>query len=94
MYRFSLTQGERSAFDFIGNRYSTGNAVKRHLLNCLDEDRNGESAEWDDNGDLWFAVPDDVAFEIAALSDEEDNLWPCFSKDLKAKMMGMVEEFV
>ncbi len=56
MYHLTLTKGERDAFDWVGNRYVAGE-VARLLLDCMPE-----GVEWDDEGEIVFAVPEHVAF--------------------------------
>lgn len=89
MYTLTLTHDERMAFDWIGHRYTTGDDVSRLLLDCMPED-----AEWDAEGDITFRIPGHVAWQINELSEQEDHYWPCFSDELKLKMILFCEGIV
>ncbi len=67
MYSLSLTADERRAFDWVGDRYNSGK-VASLLIDCLPEDR-----VWGDDGDITFAIPEHVAWEILELAEEEDH---------------------
>lgn len=89
IYHLTLTKSERAAFDWVGDRYHTGLAVKSILLNCID----GE-AEWDDDFDIRFTVPEHRAWEIMDLAEKENNNWPCFDDSLCAKMWDFVDRII
>lgn len=89
MYTISLTAEERRAFDWIGDRYTTGDAVSRLLCECM-----GEDDEWSQDGDITFRVPEHMAWQIAELAEAEDGLWPCFAAALRNKMQSFVEAIV
>ena len=88
MYRLTLTKGERDAFDWVGNRYAAGE-VARLLRDCMAAD-----AEWDDEGDILFAVPEHVAWEINRLAEDEEYLWPCFAPGLSSKLNAFCQAIV
>lgn len=93
MYRLMLTSQERKAFDWVGNRYSSsGDDVSTILLHdCKQE---GEEKEWEGDEDITFLVPEHCAWDIRELADEEDNLFPCFADDLRAKMLQFIASIV
>jgi hypothetical protein len=37
-------------------------------------------------GDITFDLPEQAAWEIQRLAEEEDLHWPCFSGDLRTKL--------
>ena len=80
MYSLTLTADERRAFDWVGDRYNSGK-VANLLTDCIPEDR-----EWGDDGDITFAIPEHVAWEINGLAEEEDHTWACFAPELAAKL--------
>lgn len=82
-YQLTLTQSERSAFDWVGNRYCGGDVSRLLLTRCQ---RSPEIAEWDQPGEITFVVPEHIAWEIRDLAEEEDILWPCFAPALTAKL--------
>lgn len=88
-YSLTLTQSERNAFDWIGNRYATGNQVADVLTDCLPPD-----CEWNGDGEITFAIPEHAAWRIHALAEEENNLWPCFSAELAEKMQRLCDTIV
>lgn len=88
MYRITLTQDERSAFDWVGHRYCAGN-VASLLLDCIPAD-----SAWDDEGEIAFVVPENVAWEIRDLAEQEEYAWPCFADDLKAKLNTFCQSIV
>lgn len=88
-YKLLLTKEERSAFDWVGDRYSTGDHVSTVLCACMTDDK-----EWDDPGDILFLVPEYIAWEIKACSEEENDFWPCFNDTLKGKMITFCDGIV
>lgn len=82
MYNLTLTEDERAAFDFVGDRYQTGYKIRRILEQCLPEDKC-----WDDKGEIEFKVPEHLAWEINELAEDEAHLWPLFGNDLVEKMV-------
>lgn len=89
MSQLTLTSDERKAFDWIGNRYATGDDVAMRLRRLL-----ADGHEWDDAGDITFSIPEHVAWEISELSASEDSLWPCFADGLKSKMQTFCDSIV
>jgi hypothetical protein len=88
MYRLTLTQSQRQAFDWVSDRYNSGK-VSDLLIDCLPED-----IEWCDGGDITFLVPEHVAWEIKELAEEEDRLWPGFSDRLRNKLNTFLDTIV
>lgn len=94
MYTLTLTKSERAAFDWVGNRYATGNEVSNLLIDCIPDDELENDGDWNCDKDITFQIPEHIAWQIRELSDEEDNLWPCFSPGLKRKMNEFIERIV
>ena len=88
MYSLTLTADERRAFDWVGDRYNSGK-VASLLLDCIPEDR-----EWGDDGDITFAIPEHVAWEIRELAEEEDYSWACFAPPLATKLNDLCSNIV
>jgi hypothetical protein len=80
MYSLTLTADKRRAFDWVGDRYNSGE-VADLLMDCIPEDR-----EWDDDGQITFQIPEHVAWEIDQLAEEEGYSWACFAPALAAKL--------
>lgn len=80
MYNLTLTKDERDAFDWVGHRYAAGE-VSSLLMDCMPPD-----TEWDQEGDITFAIPEVTAWSINELAREEDHVWPCFDGELTMKM--------
>jgi hypothetical protein len=80
VYSLTLTSDERQAFDWVANRYNSGQ-VADLLSDCLPEHR-----EWDDDGEITFDIPEHVAWQINELAEQEGYLWPCFAPDLVEKL--------
>jgi hypothetical protein len=90
MYRLTLTATERQAFDWVGDRYYTGDAWYRLLwLECTLED-----AEWDSDQDITFAIPENIAWQLKELAEKEKYLWPCFSDELARKLQDFCNSIV
>jgi len=89
MYTLTLTESEREAFDWVGNRYSNGNAMAKLICEGLPID-----TEWGDKGDITFNIPESAAWAIAELAKEDDESFPCFSEDLTLKMLSFLERIV
>lgn len=81
MYTLILTKSERDAFDWVGDRYFTGEETKKLLLDCLPE-----GVEWDSDKEITFNIPEHIAWEIENLAERENYSFPCFAKGLFDKM--------
>jgi hypothetical protein len=81
-YQLTLTASEREAFDWVGDRYATGDEWSRLLSHCM-----GEDDEWSQAGDITFDVPEHVAWQLNDLAESEDYLFPCFAPGLAGKLM-------
>lgn len=85
MYSLTLSKEERSAFDWVGNRYTNGDAMWNVLTDYLPE-----GVEWLDDGAITFELPLEAVQALKRLAQQENNLWPCFSNRLKYKMIAFV----
>jgi hypothetical protein len=81
MYTLTLTKAERQAFDWVGDRYNAGR-VADLLIGCIPEGQ----PEWNEDGDITFAIPERIAWEIRDLAEEEGSAWPCLAPDLASKL--------
>jgi hypothetical protein len=80
-YRLTLTAAERSAIDWVGNRYRHGDELYRLLW--AESRQSPDDADWDDPRDIEFAIPESVAWTIGEIID--DGL-DCFAGDLCHKL--------
>jgi hypothetical protein len=88
-YRLTLTASERRAFDWVGDRYSTGDEWSGLLCACM-----GPDDEWSADGDITFGIPEHVAWELRDLAEQEDFQFPCFARQLTAKLLNFCESIV
>jgi hypothetical protein len=88
-YTLTLSGPERRAFDWLGDRYGTGEPIASILRGCLPDD-----AEWTQPGDITFLIPEPDAWAIAARAWAEDSPWPCFAPGLAAKMTDFTSAIV
>jgi hypothetical protein len=90
MYRLVLTKCERDAFDWVGNRYSNGDDMRRNIepfpVNAEDS--------WDSTGDVAFDLPEYAAWDIAILAKQDEGLFPCFAWKLAEKMRAFIDAIV
>lgn len=93
MYTLTLTREERKTFDWVGHRYTNGNEMASLLSSCLFKPESGDDY-WHGISTVTFQVPEHIAWEIRSLSETENNLWPSFGPELKAKMQAFVEGIV
>ena len=80
MYSLTLTAEERQAFDWVGDRYNSGN-VANLLIDCIPVDH-----DWDDDCDITFTIPEPIAWQINQFADGEDYSRACFAPALVAKL--------
>ena len=84
MYYLTLTAGERKAIDWIGYRYDHGTDLYRLLwAKC---DNHASDCDWDFDGDITFAIPEHVAWEIKEMGERNNYLWDCFAPVLANKL--------
>ncbi len=88
-YTLTLSWPERQAFDWLGDRYGTGEPIASILRGCLPDD-----VGWTQPGDITFLVPEHEAWLIAARAWEEGDLWPCFAPRLATKMTDFTSSIV
>lgn len=87
MYKLTLTPAERSAIDWIGNRYAHGNDLYSLLLGCeCPQFSEDDDFDWDCGEDIEFHVPEFIAWSIGEMGRENDYLWDCFADELAKKL--------
>jgi len=89
MYTLTLTADERKAFDWVGNRYATGDDWSKILGECMPEDK-----AWCDDEEITFSIPEAKAWELNELADSEDSRFPCFSSELTSKLESFLARIV
>jgi hypothetical protein len=87
-YSLLLTASERKATDWIGGSYSHGN----QLFTVLNGYEVYQNNEWDSEEDIEFKIPENVAWQISEII-EEDNL-ACFSDELREKFCSFQQKIV
>lgn len=90
MYTLTLTQGERRAIDWIGDRYAHGNDLYYRLWH--DSTAVPDDADWDSPADITFTVPENVAWQIQEIV-KADNL-ACFAPELVSKLQEFCDRIV
>ena len=88
-YTLTLSGDERRAFDWLGDRYGTGEPIAAILRGCLPDD-----AEWTQPGDITFQIPEHGAWAIAERAWAEDSPWPGFAPALASKMTAFTSSLV
>ena len=87
MYKLTLTKTERKAFDWVGYRYNAGE-ISDLLIQC-------SALSWSETDeDIYFEIPEHVAWRIRDLAEEENNMWPCFSGTLALKLNRFISSIV
>ena len=94
MYTLTLSRAERSAFDWVGDRYNAGEVSRLLTSGGMWGERSEEDVAWDDDEDITFHIPEPVMWEIVNLAHGEDYLWPCFSRTLREKLNSLCEQVV
>lgn len=93
MYKLTLTNSERQAIDWIGERYTNGNDLFDLLL-----DAKWSHEEWNSQDDIDFQIPESIAWQIAENARQEDGdneyTFPCFAPELEQKMLAFCMEIV
>ena len=94
MYSLLLTKDERSAIDWIGNRYDHGDDLKGLLTECemTADDVESEDIEWSGDYEIEFTVPEHVAWAINEIVD--NGSLECFSIDLVCKLLYFANSVV
>jgi len=86
-YKLTLTHDERQAIDWVGNRYAHGDELGLLL-------REWTEAEWDDEHDITFVLPEHVAWWIQDIGEEEEYRWTCFAPSFVHKLDQFVAGIV
>jgi|APGre2960657404_1045060.scaffolds.fasta_scaffold46391_4 hypothetical protein len=94
MYNLLLTSDERSAIDWIGNRYDHGDDLKGLLTDCemIADEVESEDIEWSGDYEIEFIVPEHVSWAINEIIDN-GNL-ECFSIELVRKLLDFANSIV
>lgn len=87
MYNLTLTRNERSAIEWVGNRYWNGDDFRRILWSA-----KNEGGEWDGPDDITFFLQEHEAWEINDHIEEEGL--PCFSDDFVSKLYNFSAQIV
>lgn len=90
MYTLILTSDERKAIDWIGDRYSHG----YDLYSLLVQSYWITSANWDDNCDIEFRIPENIAWQIQEIGEECQYRWDCFAPGFAHKMNEFCDKIV
>jgi hypothetical protein len=95
MYILTLTYEERKAIDWIGDRYSHGYDLFSLLRHCFTKvNDNIEDWDWSTNCDITFTIPENVAWQIRDIIEEDNGSLACFSEELKLKLWKFAEQIV
>jgi hypothetical protein len=86
-YTLTLTQAERKAIDWVGNRYRHGDELA-DILSASDCPGN-----WHDTGELTYTISEPDAWMIREIIDEDWHL-SCFARDLVDKLHSLYERIV
>ena len=94
MYNLLLTSDERSAIDWVGNRYDHGDNLRSLLTGCemIADEVESEDIEWSGDYEIEFLVPESVAWSINEIIDE-GNL-ECFAIELVRKLLDFANSVV
>lgn len=92
MYNLTLSAGERQALDWVGGRYPHGHDLYRLLWGACQP--AGNELDWDSSHDIAFRIPEHVAWQIAAMSEECEHRWDCFAPALAAKLEELCGKIV
>jgi len=94
MYKLTLTHAERSAIDWIGNRYAHGDDLYELLIACVQTSNAPDDGDdiWGSVYDITFQIPEHVAWVIREIV-ERDNL-ACFAPELVDKMRDFCDTIV
>lgn len=91
MYRLTLTHNERKAFDWVGDRYFAGEMARLLRMECRPEP---EFAEWGDDGEITFLVPESTFWFMREQAWLEECQWPCFAPELDDKLNDFLNQLV
>jgi hypothetical protein len=89
-YKLTLTKGERDAIDWVGGRYAHGTDFYKLLCECT---ASPDDADWDDERDITYTVPEHVAWQMADIINGEDRL-ACFSGEFCEKLLTFAGRIV
>lgn len=88
-YELALTEAERRAVTWIGNRYWHGDDMKSHLTAC------SRDTEWTQEGDITYRIPEREAWEMFHEWEEIGNSqFDCFGPELSEKLRAFMDGLV
>ncbi len=98
MYSLTLTHSERTAIDWIGDRYATGSQF-RDLLehdDCLwtPRDDSSATANWDWDCDITYTIPEHIAWKIREEFEQDNYEFPCFAPEFASKLQQFAMQIV
>jgi len=89
VYQLTLSQSDRQAIDFCGDRYPHGDDLFKILIHC---DTQPEADGWYYPGPLTFQIPENIAWEIAELLKDSD--YSLLGDNLKYKLLTFIDSIV
>ncbi len=92
-YHLTLTHAERRAIDWVGHRYSHGDNLYS-LVWGQNTSALPDDADWDDERDITFNLPEHVAWQINDIGEEDNFLWTCFARELSGKLNTFCDRIV
>lgn len=98
-YTLTLSKQDRSAIDFVGDRYSNGTDLYK-ALQGNGVSQSPDDADWDDPRDITYSLPEHVAWGIRERAEEEDGggegkpVFPLFASSLVSKLTALCDSIV
>lgn len=87
MYELTLSQFERQAMDWIGDRYEHGTDLANLLIEHLPND-----TEWCNSSSITFKIPEHKAWEIKELID--NSLLECIDTNFAMNLLNFAGRVV
>lgn len=90
MYKLTLSADDRSAIDWVGNRYSHGDDLFKAIMGG---DSENKSDCWSESeGDITFILPEAIAWDVTDIINGS-NL-DCFGEALCRKLRSFADRIV
>lgn len=98
-YTLTLTNGERKAIDWVGDRYAHGHDFYKMLCDCewqVSGEPEGLEIDWSSQCDISFVMSEPIAWEISEFLAEayDDDKFACFSGELVSKLLNFMGAIV